>query len=84
MLPPLRLTAKLNPTGNHWNRASAARSAVGSPAKTTAGSVCAVIRGIRSTREAFDQLASVSGRKPNASRVADGRRTLTGTYISDF
>jgi hypothetical protein len=75
MLPPLRLTVRLNATRNHRNHASAARSAAGRPGKRTDGLVTAGMNGTPSTREESAQPASTNGLKPSAYHVADGRRT---------
>lgn len=68
----------LSGTGNHRDRASAVRSAVGRPAKKINGSATAAINGTRSTLEAFAQPASTSGLKRNASLAADGRCIRSG------
>jgi hypothetical protein len=79
MLPPLRLTVRLNATESHRNpRASAARSAAGRTARKIIGSVSAVIRGIPLIREASAQPAYTNGRRPSDYRAADGRRTRSG------
>jgi hypothetical protein len=53
-------------------------SAVGRPARTTAGLVPAAMSGIRSIREAYAQRASTSGLQPNVSLAPAGRRIRTG------
>ena len=55
-----------------------AHSVVGLPAKTTTGPAAADMSGIRSIREACAPLACISGLKPSAYLVVDGRRTLIG------
>ena len=58
--------------------ASAARSAVGRPAKKTDGLVAAGTIGALSIQEGCAPPASISGRKPSALLAADGRRIRTG------
>jgi len=83
MLPPLRLTVRLNATGNHRNHASAARCAAGRPAKKTNGFVTADTSGTLSIREASALPVFISGLTPSASRAAVGRRIHSGTRIRD-
>jgi hypothetical protein len=78
MLPPLRLTMRLNATGSLQDHASAARSAAGRLAKKTSGLAPADMNGTRSTLEAYAQLASISGLKPSAFLAADGRHIRVG------
>jgi hypothetical protein len=59
-------------------RASAARSVAGRPAMKTNGRANAVIRGTRSTPEAYAQPASISELKRSASPVQSGQLIRTG------
>jgi hypothetical protein len=68
MLPPLRLTVRLNANGNH--RASDARSAAGRRARMTDGSAPAATSGTPSTPGVFAQPASTNGLRRDASSVA--------------
>ena len=82
MLPPnpplwIANSTKRRPT-SHPALAFAARCAVGRPAKKTSGSAPAATNGTHSTREESAQLASITGLKLNASRVAVGRRIRIG------
>jgi hypothetical protein len=83
MLPPLRLTVRLNATGSPRDHASIARSAAGRLARKTDGLVTADTSGTRSTREASAQRACISGLRRNASRAADGPRIPIGTRSSE-
>jgi len=58
--------------------ASAARSAPGRPAKKTSGPAPAGIRGTHLIPGECAQPACISGLKPSASRVSNGRSTLIG------
>lgn len=61
-------------------RASAARSAVGRPAKRTNGFAPADTNGTRLRREECARRASTSGLRRSASLAADGRRTQNGMF----
>jgi len=78
MLPPFRLTVRLNATGTHRVPAFAARSAGGRPVKRTSGVAPADVNGTRLTREASVQPACTSGLKRNASLAPDGRYIRSG------
>ena len=57
---------------------SAAPSAAGPPAKTTAGLAPAATHGTPSIPEEFARSVSTSGLQPSASRVSGGRRIRSG------
>ena len=78
MLPPLRLTMRLNATGSPQDHASAARSAAGRLAKTTNGFAPAGMIGTHSTPEASAQRAFTNGLRPSAYHAADGRSSRIG------
>ena len=54
------------------------RSAVGRPARTTAGLVAAAMSGIRSIREGYARRASTTGLQRNACLARAGRHIPTG------
>jgi hypothetical protein len=73
IVSPIKTRASTPPV-----RASAARSAAGRPGRKTTGFAPAGTNGTRSIREESVRRVSISGLRPNASSVADGRRIRTG------
>jgi len=78
MLPPFRLTVRLNATGTHRVPAFAARSAGGRPVKRTSGVAPADMNGTHSTPEECAPRASISGLRPSAFPAPDGRYIRSG------